>query len=404
VKRALLGLAAGLLAFGGWRRTPPTIGLRPTEWVESVELRGEVRTARSVTIEAPRIAGDLQILTVAPSGSTVRAGDVMVRLDTAPTRRAIEDARAAQARTRAEIGGLRARLRLRAEENETRRLTARYDVRRAELEAGKAEILSGIEAQKQILKLADSRLKLQEVEAAARADADAAGRDFERAQESYRRTVERLRAAEADLERLTLRSPIAGVLTVRSNRSTQSLGGEPRELAAGDRVWPGAALADLPDLSTLQIAARVDEGDRSRLRAGQKASVQIDAIPDRRLEAVLSEISPLASLDFSAWPPRKSFRVLLTLTGADERLRPGMTAAASVVVRRRPEALIVPASACVEEDGRTAVYRQRGWGFEKRTIEVGARTRQAVLVTAGLTSDDRIAVVAPGGPRGRSGE
>src|SRR5260370_15032076 len=104
------------------------------------------------------------------------------------------------------------------------------------------------------------------------------------------------------------------------------MGGRPAEFREGDRDWRGAAIADLPDLSTIRVGVRVDETDRSRLKSGEIAMVRVDAVPDREFLGRVAKISPLATTDFSGgWPFPRNFNLEIELEQSDPRLRAGMT-------------------------------------------------------------------------------
>lgn len=86
-----LVLAAGcVLLLGAIRythRSPaiPTITVRRGEFLDSFEIRGEIKALRSIGVTAPAEAGDLQILMLANDGAKVRQGDLIVQFDRTKT-------------------------------------------------------------------------------------------------------------------------------------------------------------------------------------------------------------------------------------------------------------------------------------------------------------------------------
>src|SRR6266436_3447982 len=99
-KRALTGAAAlvlGGLIFGAFRLASPAVKL-PTadvkrkEFVDYLEIKGEVKALRSVVITAPYSAGDLQIVNLVANSAKVKKGDVIVEFDaTAVKQRLAQD-------------------------------------------------------------------------------------------------------------------------------------------------------------------------------------------------------------------------------------------------------------------------------------------------------------------------
>ena len=80
-----------------------------------------------------------------------------------------------------------------------------------------------------------------------------------------------LKRAEDGLEKLQLKAPTDGVVNVLPNYRSGNMMGASPEFRQGDRAWAGAAILELPDLSSVHLLARLDESDRSRLqgRAGR---------------------------------------------------------------------------------------------------------------------------------------
>ena len=153
-----------------------------------------------------------------------------------------------------------------------------------------------------------------------------------------------LKRAEDGLENLQLKAPADGMVNVLPNYRAGSMMGASPEFRQGDRAWAGAAILELPDLSSVHLQARLDESDRSRLQVGQVASVRIEAVPGNDFKAKIDRISMLARPDYqSTWPPPRNFDLDLVLLDVDPRIRPGMTAVARIaterIAERRPHPL-----------------------------------------------------------------
>jgi HlyD family secretion protein len=167
-------------------------------------------------------------------------------------------------------------------------------------------------------------------------------------------------------------------------------------LKLGDRPWPGAAIAEIPDISTLRVEARVDETERGRLRADQQVNVQIDAIPDKQFTGHIDQISPIASTDFTGgWPFRRNFSLQVLLDQSDPRIRPGMSAQINIVVEKIAKAITIPAQSSFQKSGRTVVYVLQGSNFEEKEIEIGKRSGDQIMVSKGLRVGDRVALKDP---------
>lgn len=400
---AVATITATLLALACWgavrviqRNGIPTAVVAKGEFVDHIEVRGEVKALRSITLNAPSSAGDLQLVKLVATGTQVKTGDVVAQFDATKLRQTLEERRAELHQAEAEIDRTQAQARLGEEQDRTELMQVTYDVERARLEASKQEILAPIEGQKNRLKLDDAEHKLRESEVKIRSNRIGAAADAESRQQKRTREQLDVDVTERRIESLTLRAPSPGVVTLLPNhRARTAFGGNAPEFKEGDRAWPGAAIAELPDLTTIQVRARVDEADRGRLKIAQRATVRVDAIPDRELVADVEAISPLAKPDFSSWPVTKNFDVTLAVQAADPRMRPGMSATVRIAAERLADVLLVPSRACFEKRGSTVVYVRRPMGFEERLVQVGRRSPSQVVVTAGLRTGERVALSDP---------
>src|SRR5712692_167306 len=392
---ALLIAGFGLVRLGRTAPRIPTAEVTRGDFVDWVQLRGEVKARQSLVLTAPSSAGDIQIVKLPKNGAPVKKGDIVVLLDTTQLQTTLDQKRSEWKTSEGEIEKARAQSKLTEEQDQTDLLKAKYDVERARLDVKKEEVISQIDAEKNKLALADAGHRLRESEQKLASDRLGVGADIEGLKQKREKALFEVRQAETNIARMTLRAPVDGVATLLPNFRAGGFFGNSPEFKEGDRAWPGASIVELPNLATLYMAVRVDETDRGRLATGQTASVRVDAIPDRELKARVSDISPMAKPDFSNWPPAKNFDVGLELGDAEQRLRPGMSATVRVAADRVPNSILIPAEAVFQHGGRAIVYVQRGSKFEPREIQVARRSASQVLVARGLSAGESVALKDP---------
>jgi multidrug efflux pump subunit AcrA (membrane-fusion protein) len=361
-----------------------------------VELRGEVRPITSKVLTAPMLAGDLQIIKLAKANSPVKAGDVVVEFDATTLQRTRQERLSELRQAEAEIDQARADARIVDEQSRTALMKARFDVDRAALDVVDGDMIARLDYERAKLGLEDARQRLKESEAKNRADQAANAANLAARERRKEKVQADLTRTESGLAGLQLRAPSAGVVNILTNYRTSGPMGGGQEFREGDRAWSGAGIVELPDLASVHIAARLEETDRGRIATGQKATIRVDAVPDREYRATVSEISLLARADFmSGWPPPRDFDVKLQVDDADTRLKPGMSAAVRVAVDRLTNVLVVPAEAVTLVDGRPTAYRLAGSQFEPVVVELARRGREQVVVASGLAAGDRLAAKKP---------
>ena len=404
-RRRWVMVAAGLLVVAGvgtfklrMPKAAPKVNtaeVKRGEFVENVQVRGELKSLRSIVLTAPSGAGDIQIIRLVKNGTQVKKGEVVVLFDTSTLQRTLDQKLSELKTAEGEIEKIRAQARLKDEENKTQLTKNTYDVERAKLEVSKQEILAEIEGEKAKIALSDAGHKLQEVGIKLKSDESSANADVEIQKQKKEKATFEVREAERSIAAMSLKAPVDGMVTLMPNWRAQVNWGSAPEFKEGDRAWPGAGIVELPDLTSVRVTGRVEETERGRLKTGQTAIVRIDAIPAKDFDATLVDISPLAKLDVSTWPPPKNFDTALQLRDSDPKIRPGMSATARIAVERVPNVILIPAEASFQRKGRSVAYVLKGTVFEERVIEITRRSGSQLWIAKGLTPGEKVALKDP---------
>ena len=192
-----------------------------------------------------------------------------------------------------------------------------------------------------------------------------------------------LRAAEIELDRTTIRSPIAGVIVGRFVNEGQTL-------ASGLEARTAFNVAKI--LAEMEIHARVDETDIGRVKPGQRATFTVDAYPGRRFDAVVRQVRKAPQTTQGV----VTYTVVLKTNNRDGLLLPGMTALARLIVRRDEDILKVPLAALrFRPAGTTRTgTAQAGAAAPDQAVwvqDAGGALRP-VPVTTGASSADQVAL------------
>ena len=393
-------LLAGSLGLFGWVRsvkrepTLPAFQVQRAEFLDVLQFRGELKALKSVSIAAPPDVGMVQILKIVSDGSQVKQGDVVVEFDPSKTKSDLQQDQSALKSADAQIEQGRAEGKLTEETDTTAVMKAKYDLEVAKLDAGKGEIVSQIEGAEARLKVTDAEQALREAEEKLKADRakdQATVNGYRTASGKARFDEER---AAHELDSMVLKAPSDG--TIRLVPTWHD--GNVSPFKAGDRAWPSAPIAELPDATSLRISAHVDETERGRLAVAQAATLQLDAIPDRQFSGKIERIGTIATMDFSAgWPFPRNFDLEFAIDQKDPRLRAGMTVQITVIVDRIPNAISIPTQASFVKEGRTVAYVWNGSEFDERPIQIERRSRDRCLISSGLSPGDRVALKDPTG-------
>lgn len=379
----LLLLAGSAFAFFKFRHTRtvadlPTAAARQGDFLVMVRCRGELSAYRSVQLSAPLDVPDLQIVWLAPAGSDVKAGETVIRFDPSRSQQDLKEKNAALKQAQASLDQSVAQARITAEQDKLDFAKAHYEMEKARLEASKQTIVSAIQGQESEidLGLAEEKVRVQESANGLHAKAD----------EAKIASQKRLRD-EAQLELnliqhrlalMELKSPLNGVISYLPNTTQGWMNAQPFKV--GDHVYPGGVIAEVPDLSTLQMESKVDEVDRGRIAANDSVLVHVDAFPEKALTAKLTSISPLTEQSFNEWPPTRSFKAYAAIDKPDKRMRPGMNAAADIIEAKLPHAISIPAKALFTLHGKPAVYVKNQGRYVPVEVRIRARNADEIAV------------------------
>ena len=221
--------------------------------------------------------------------------------------------------------------------------------------------------------------------------------------EDVRRTYERLLQGEDSADVAAARSRVeAAQATLNLARLTAPFDGTVTQSSqvVGDQVAPGTVAFRIDDLSTMLVDVQVSEVDINSVSVGQSATLSFDAVLDQDYHGKVVEVGQAGDTIQGV----VSFTVTIELTDADEQVKPGMTAAVSVIVEEVTGSLLIPNRAVRLVDGERVVYILKDGLPVPITIQLGASSdTMSVLLGGDLKEGDPIILNPPtfsGGPFG----
>lgn len=339
--------------------------------VQTVVASGRVESPRRVEIGSP-IVGTVARVPV-EEGQSVKAGQLLVALDDAEARAALDQARYALAQAQARLTQLDA----------TGRPLAAEALRQAEVNLANAE--RGLARSKELLArgfigqaalddaqrgrdVAESQWKSArlQLESASRG-----GSDRLLAQAAAAQAAANLRAAQAKLEQVTIEAPVDGTLIARN-------------VEQGAVVQPGKALMVLSPAGATQLVVQIDEKNLNLLKVGEEALASADAYPGERFTARVAYINPAVD------PLRGSVEVKLSVPQPPAYLLQDMTVSVDVEVARRDGVLLLPMDGIHEAASAAPwAYVVRDGRVARQPVKLGARGEGRVEVLSGLAAGDR---------------
>ncbi|MFH1005906.1 MAG: efflux RND transporter periplasmic adaptor subunit [Candidatus Latescibacterota bacterium] len=183
-----------------------------------------------------------------------------------------------------------------------------------------------------------------------------------------------LKRARRQLADTEIKSPIAGKVALR-------------HVDVGERVAPGAPVATVVDLSRIKVEISLSEREIAQVRVGQKAHLTVAAYPGKRFEGTVSRVGLKADAQARAFPVQ-----IAVSENPDEHLKSGMIARVGVDVNTNADVLLIPQDAVLERMGEQIVYVVVNNKAVKRSLDLGRRWDERVVVESGLTPGEQLVV------------
>lgn len=175
---------------------------------------------------------------------------------------------------------------------------------------------------------------------------------------------------------VTFRSPVSGIVTEK-------------KAVQGMRFMPGEPLYQVTDLSSVWVVADVFEQDIGLVRSGSKASVKINAYPDKSFEGRITYVYPTLK------PETRTVPVRIELPNPGQLLKLAMFTQVELEVGGQVPVLTIPDSAVIDSGTRRIVLVQLAEGrFEPREVRIGAHSDKYVEVREGIAKGEQVVVAA----------
>ncbi|HZN37532.1 MAG TPA: efflux RND transporter periplasmic adaptor subunit [Planctomycetota bacterium] len=189
-----------------------------------------------------------------------------------------------------------------------------------------------------------------------------------------------VQSIEAQISRMTLRAPFAGIVA--------EVNGEVGEFVTPSPVGiPTPPAIDLIDEAAPYVSAPIDEVDAARVQVGMTARVTLDAFGKRQFAGRVRRIAPYV-LDREKQARTVDVEIEFVDPPGDSKLLPGYSADVEILIDTHTDVVRVPTESL--RDGSVVFVVQDDGTLATRTIEVGLANWRFTEVTSGLAAGQRI--------------
>jgi HlyD family secretion protein len=370
-------------------RTDSLVKVERKNLSQTLRLNGTTQASRSFIVLAPRLegaqVGSMVVTKLAPAGTHVKSGDLLVEFDPQAQMKDYLDKKSTYENLVSQVAQKQSDEDIARSKDDTAMKQAEDELKRAQLEIQRNEVVSRIDAEKNQEAVDEGQATLKQLKETYQLKRAAAVAAIKILEIQRDRAKEAMRYALANAAKMTVHSPMAGVVVY----NTIWLGGRMGTVQQGDQVRPGVPFLQVVDPSKMEVRVELNQVDLLKVHPGQKAEMRLDAYPGMMLPAVLDELSPLGHTgQFTVMV--RSFTARFLVQGNDPRLLPDLSAAMDLDLGTDTNVLVVPYQSIGIESGHSFVWLKNSSGFEKRVVKIGRRNDLNAVVESGLAEGDVI--------------
>ncbi|TSA36244.1 MAG: HlyD family efflux transporter periplasmic adaptor subunit [Porphyromonadaceae bacterium] len=343
---------------------------------QSFTETGELEAVSAAALVMPRISYqfgyEFKIVRLAEHGKMVKEGDSIIYIDPSSIQKFIISKEEALQNERASSNKQLVQMENNIQEvkAQLRSEQATYDLKKLELEPSKFE--SENKRKIKELEFKQATIRLNKVKRQLEKKPILDNYDYKVQKIKVMQGEAELSSAKEILNRMVITSPKDGLFQVANSMFEWP----PRMIKVGDRVYTGMLIARIPDIFHMKIRTFVNEADITKISMGMKVMVRLDALPTVPFHGMIKEISRVCL-------PRekeKVFNVVVNIEESDLRLKPGMTVSCEYLCMEVENALYVPNSCLLKEDGKYFIFLKKGTSNRKTEVRVGPSNSNHTLI------------------------
>jgi HlyD family secretion protein len=366
-----------------------TIKVERRDFTQRLRLNGTTQAARSFVVLAPRLegaqVGSMVITKLAAAGSHVQKRDLLVEFDPQAQMKDYLDKKSGYENLVSQVAQKQSDEDIARAKDDTAMKQAEDELKRAQLEVQRNEVVSRIDAEKNQEAVDEAEATLNQWKETYQLKRAAAAAGIHILEIQRDRAQEAMRFAQSNAAKMVVHSPMPGVVVY----NTIWLGGRMGTVQEGDQVRPGVPFLQVVDPSQMQVRVELNQVDLQKVHPGQHAEMHLDAYPGLTLPAVLDELSPLGHTgQFSDHV--RSFSAQFSVQGTDPRLLPDLSAALDLDLGSASNVLVVSRQSVGSEAGHDYVWVKNGGTFVKREVKIGLSNDLEAVVVSGLADGDII--------------
>ena len=345
---------------------------------QSVIETGELQAVNASFLSMPRInyiyGYNFKIIGLAEHGKNVNKGDIVIKVDPASVQKYIIERGESLENEIASANKLKAQLTNNLQElkAQLRNEQASFDIKKLEVERSSFES-AGIRKVIE-LEFSQAEIRLNKIKRNLELRPKLDSLDFRIQQIKVIQKENEVKAAQNDLAKLVVTSPLDGIFVVRENWRTG------QTIKVGDEIYLGAPVAMIPDIRTMKVKGFVMENDISKIRPGLNVIIRLDALPVVPFHGKTNSVGRVCIKK----DDKNIFLTEVIISESDLRLKPGMTVSCEYITYEGEDKMYVPTNCLLEENKRFYLFVRKRGKIRKTEVKTGPSNNISTIVSGDL--------------------
>jgi multidrug resistance efflux pump len=276
--------------------------------------RGQLNAVRVFPLYAPNLNGTVQVTQLAAMGSLAKEKDLIVEYDDSELQAFVDSEKLSLDGTDQNIKAQRLSQDITRSRDVVALLSAQFGVKKASLNVQQIPVVSAIIAKQYVLAQEQAKRTLEQQALDNQMREALLDSQLAVFMANRQRAATDLQTDQARLKTVKTLAPMSGMVAIKQNKAGNfNFGMQMPDIRQGDELQAGMNVADLLDLSEMNLSAKIGEMDRANLKEGQEMTFQLDSIPDKRFPGKIKTLSGTAATDVFSGDPSKKFDVTFSI-------------------------------------------------------------------------------------------
>lgn len=373
-----------------------TFNLKPTRFIETIEVTGTVQAVSNNAISTPRVYSGLKVAYLAKDGDFVKKGDTICIIDAPDIMKTFEQLNIDLKKMEGEKRSIEAENAMQLSILEAQAATNNAQMQITMLDSIQLKFAPPVKQRLLSLEMEKVQIEKKKIEKKLASQKIIDNSELSQIGSRIMMQNNQIQMFKAQINSLKIIAPSDGYVMHVENPtfyfgSGSTIGGKIEE---GSLVFQGMALLQIPDISKMQVSVEVSEADYKRINNNQKVLIEVESASNLKTTGKVARKS-LANKNKEEKSLIKTYEVIVSVDSCHLKMKPGISASCKIFINDLRDSIVIPAAALFTKDSTKIVYVSEQEKFIPVAVETGLSNSSEIIVSKGLRGHETIALIEP---------